>query len=307
VQLGFFPRVTVTHTSRDAEGQIYVPEINWMLAIACVALVIAFKESSRLAAAYGIAVTGTMAITSIVYFEVTRTTWKWPLGKSLALLVLFLSFDLPFFGANLFKFVDGGYVPVLAGAVIFVIMINWKTGRRIYREHVAAHAPPFDEFLATIDGKLCARTPGSGVFLSAPYEGVPAVLVQHVERLHVLPETVLLLTVVVTHAPYEDDGAMRLETLSKGFHRLTIDRGFMDATDIPHALGLAIARFDLPIDLKTTTYYLSRETFLATSAGKMGAISESLFAFLARNAKTATSQFGIPPMQVVEIGSQIDL
>ncbi len=307
VQLGFFPRVTIKHTSRDAEGQIYVPEINWALAVACVALVIAFKESSRLAAAYGIAVTGTMAITSIVYFEVTRTTWKWPIGKSLALLVLFLSFDLPFFAANLFKFVDGGYVPVLAGAVVFVIMINWKTGRRIYREHIASLAPPFDTFLAELDGKLAARTPGAGIFLAGTMAGVPQVLVQHVERLHVLPQKVLLVTLVVGHVPYEDDDAMRIETIGNGIHRLTIDRGFMDATNVPHLLERAIARFDLGIDLKTATYYLSRETFLATSAGKMGAISESLFAFLARNARPATALFCIPPAQVIEIGSQIDL
>jgi KUP system potassium uptake protein len=307
VQLGFFPRVTVRHTSRDAEGQIYVPEVNWLLAIACIALVLAFKESSRLAAAYGIAVTGTMAITSIVYFEVTRTTWRWPIGKSIALLALFLSFDLPFFGANLFKFIEGGYVPVLAGAVIFVVMMTWKRGRRIYLERVSAVAPTFDSFLASLDGKLAARIPGSAVFLSGAMTGVPAVLVQHVERIRALPETVLLLTMTVTHAPYESPDEMRLEDLGRGFRRLTIDRGFMDATNVPRALARAVERFSLPIDLKDVTYYLGRETFLATSAGQMGAVSESLFAFLARNAKPATTMFGIPPTQVVEIGSQIDL
>jgi KUP system potassium uptake protein len=307
VQLGFFPRVTIKHTSKDAEGQIYVPEVNWGLAIACVALVLAFKESSRLAAAYGIAVTGTMAITSIVYFEVTRTTWKWPMWKAVALLVLFLSFDLPFFGANLFKFVDGGYVPVLAGAVIFVVMMTWKRGRRIYLERVSAKAPSFDAFLAGLDGKLAARIPGSAIFLSGTMTGVPPVLVQHVERIRALPEAVLLLTVEITHAPYEDPDEMRIESLGKGFHRLTIERGFMDATNVPRLLERAIPRFELPIDLAEVTYYLGRETFLATSAGEMGALSESLFAFLARNARPATMLFCIPPTQVVEIGSQMDL
>jgi KUP system potassium uptake protein len=307
VQLGFFPRVTILHTSKDAEGQIYVPEVNWGLAVACVALVLAFKESSRLAAAYGIAVTGTMAITSIVYFEVTRTTWRWPMWKAVPLLALFLSFDLPFFGANLFKFADGGYVPVLAGAVIFVVMMIWKRGRRIYRDRIASIAPSFDGFLAELDGKVAARIPGSAVFLAGPMTGVPTVLVQHVERIRALPETVLLLTIVITHAPYESPDDMRLESLGKGIHRLTIDRGFMDATHVPRALARAVERFKLPIDLDDVTYYLGRETFLATSAGEMGSVSESIFAFLVRNARSATMLFCIPPSQVVEIGSQMDL
>src|SRR5262249_21875084 len=147
VQLGFFPRVTVRHTSHEAEGQIYVPEINWLLAAVCVVLVLAFRESGKLAAAYGIAVTGTMGITSIVYFRVTRDTWKWSFAKAVVPLVLFLSFDLPFFGSNLLKFIDGGYVPILVGLGFFIVMVNWKTGRRILGEAVAAKAPPLEEFM----------------------------------------------------------------------------------------------------------------------------------------------------------------
>jgi len=172
---------------------------------------------------------------------------------------------------------------------------------------VTANAPPFDVFLAGIDARLAARVPGSAIFLSGSLAGVPAVLLHHVERIRVLPETVLLLTVEVTHAPYARDDAMRLDALGKGFYRLTVERGFMDTPNVPRALARAIARFDLPIDLKDTTYFLGRETFLATPAGKMGALSEGLFAFLSRNAKPATTHFCIPPAQVVEIGSQIDL
>jgi KUP system potassium uptake protein len=307
VQLGFFPRVTITHTSHRAEGQIYVPEVNWGLAIACVALVLAFKESSRLAGAYGVAVTGTMAITSIVFFEVTRTTWKWPLWKSVPLLALFLAFDLPFVVANLFKFMDGGYVPVMIGAVIFIVMLTWRNGRRIYREHVDATAPPLDAFLAALDTRLAARISGSAIFLTGATAAVPTVLRHHVERIRVLPAVVLLFRIDVTHVPYEDDDAMHCEELGKGFYRLTVARGFMDTPDAPRALARAIMRFELPIELAETTYFLGRETFLATSAGKMGALSEGLFAFLSRNAKSATNHFCLPPAQVVEIGSQLDL
>ena len=147
VQLGLFPRaVTIKHTSRDTEGQIYVPAMNWGLCIACIALVLAFRESSRLAAAYGIAVSGTMGITSMVYFVVTRRTWHWPLWKALPLLVLFLSFDLPFFAANLTKFVDGGWIPILVGAAMMVVMIDWKVGRSVLAERIARNSAPLSEF-----------------------------------------------------------------------------------------------------------------------------------------------------------------
>ena len=307
IQLGFFPRVGIRHTSQDAEGQIYVPSVNWALAAACITLVLVFQASSRLAAAYGIAVTGTMALTSIVYFEVTRTTWNWALWKSLPLVVLFLSFDVPFLVANLFKFTEGGYVPVLVGAFVFVLMVIWKTGRRIYREHVAAICPPIEQFLAKLPGKLAARIPGSAVFLSGPGVGTPLVLVHHVQRIRALPECVVLLSMQVTHTPREDAGGIRSESLGQGFYRVVVPLGFMDIPDVPRALSLAVERFALPLALSDTTYYVGRETFLATSAGRMGRLSERLFAFLARNADSAPAHFGIPPEQVVEIGSQIDL
>ncbi len=307
IQLGFFPRLTVTHTSKEAEGQIYVPAINWGLAISCIALVLSFRESSRLAAAYGIAVTGTMAITSLIYFEVTRTTWRWPLWKSVLLVSLFLSFDLPFFAANLFKFVDGGYVPVLVAAVFCVIMITWNRGRRVYTERVASLAPPMAVFLGELDHKLACRVPGAGIFLTNPAVRVPLALLHYVDRIRVLPETVVLLTVDILHEPHAAEDAMHLEPLGKGFVRLTIDQGFMDASRLPPLLERAIARFELPIDPSQVTYCVGRETFLATSAGNMGAFSETLFAFLARNARSATTHFCIPPEQVIEIGSQIDL
>jgi KUP system potassium uptake protein len=307
VQLGYFPRVTVTHTSKEAEGQIYVPEINWGLAIACVALVLGFRESTRLAAAYGIAVTGTMVITSLIYFEVTRSTWRWPMRKAVPLLVLFLSFDVPFFATNIFKFVDGGYVPVLVAALIAIVMITWNRGRRIYLERVETISPSFDGFLSELDSRLATRIPGACVFLTGRVSGVPLSLVHYVERIRVLPENVVILTIDILHEPHAADDAMRVETMGKGLVRLTIDRGFMDIPHLHPLLERAVARFALPIDCHTVTYCIGRETFLATSAGEMGVVSESLFAFLARNARSAASAFRIPPEQVIEIGSQIDL
>jgi KUP system potassium uptake protein len=307
VQLGFFPRVTVRHTSTESEGQIYVPEINWGLAIACVVLVLTFQASTRLAAAYGIAVTGTMAITSLIYFEVTRKTWKWPLWKSLPLLLLFLSFDIPFFVANLFKFVDGGYVPIAVAAVLSVIMITWKRGRMIYAAHVDEISQPVETFCGGLAGKLETRIDGATVFLTGRSHGIPPALAQYVSRIRVLPKTVVLLRLNICHKPYVPADAMRVENLGAGLMRLTIDRGFMDVPNVPRLLGQATARFSLPLDLANVTYCIGRETFLATSQGKMGALSENLFSFLSRNSSSATTHFCIPPEQVVEIGSQIDL
>jgi KUP system potassium uptake protein len=186
-------------------------------------------------------------------------------------------------------------------------MITWKTGRRIYLDRVATVCPALETFLAELDGKLAARIPGSAVFLAVPGPGAPLVLVNHVTRIRVLPEVVVLLAIVVTHNPYVDDAEIRLDALGKGFYRLIVQRGFMDVPDVPRALALAVERFNLPVNVADTTYFVGRESFVATSAGRMGSLSERVFAFLARNADSASSHFLIPPEQVVEIGSQMDL
>ena len=305
VQLGLFPRVTVRHTSREAEGQIYVPEINWLLAICCIALVLAFKESGRLAAAYGIAVTGTMGITSIVYFLVTRHTWGWPMWKAAPLLALFLSFDVPFFAANILKFMDGGYVPVLVAAAFFIVMVNWKTGRRILAEAIAAKSPPLEDFMKDVK---CTRVPGAAVFMSSNPQGTPPVLFHHAQRIGVLHETLLLLTVTTEHVPTVPEGdRLTTASLGNGFFRIVARYGFMETPNVPVLLQRACKGLSLELEPSKVTFYLGRETFLATPKGKMGTVSESLFSYLSRNSVTATSYFAIPSEQVVELGSQIDL
>ena len=304
IQLGLFPRVTVTHTSRDTEGQIYVPEMNWGLCILCIGLVLSFRESSRLAAAYGIAVSGTMGITSFVFFVVTRRTWKWPLWKALLPLVLFLSFDLPFFAANLTKFVDGGWIPILVGAVMLVVMIDWKVGRTVLAERITEMSPPLADFVAKIDEHCKVRVPGTAIILSSNPDGTPPVLSTHARRIRALREHLVLVTVTTDHVPYvKAADRLKTEDLGHGFFRVWIHAGFMEKPNVPRLLASA----KLPVDLEDATYFLGRETFLAGKGGKMGVFSESLFAFLSRNSKSATSWFGIPPDQVVELGMQIDL
>jgi len=306
IQLGFLPRLRVLHTSKDEEGQVYVPAVNVTLAIACVLLALLFRESSRLAAAYGIAVTGTMVITSLVYFEVTRKRWKWSLWLGLALLLLFLSFDVPFAVANLFKIRDGGYVPLLVGAAFFLIMATWHRGRTIYREQLAKASAPFSTFFHTLDETHLARTSGMSIVLTSHADGIPPVLSQLVRQVKALSETVLLVTVRVLHQPHVAD-VSPLTDLGHGFYRLVMTCGYMDETHVPRAVALAIERDGLRLDIEQATYFVARDTFMATSAGRMGRLSEGFFALLARNTSSLSGYFFLPPHQVVEIGEQRDL
>jgi len=318
VQLGFFPRVSIKHTSGEAEGQIYVPAINWLLAAACIALVVWAGKSSKLAAAYGIAVTGTMAITSIIFFAVVRTTWKWPLSRALPLLLFFLAFDIPFFVANAAKFFHGGFIPIIIGVVFFTVMVVWRRGRRMLANALAKRTKPIDEFLleyggddaAYRDGKrgrLQARIKGTGVVMSSLSEGVPPVVVHHVERLRVLHETVILLTIVTAKVPFVAPGKRtKLEPLGGGFHRVIGTYGFMETPDVPALMREARAS-GLDVDIDDVTYFLGRETMLAGPGGQMGEVEETLFAALSRNSRPATAHFKLPPDQVIEIGTQIDL
>ena len=311
VQLGYLPRFRVKHTSSETEGQIYVPEINWMLAAGCIALVLQFQQSSRLAAAYGIAVTGTMAITSIVFYVVARHTWGWSLAKALPLLLFFLALDLAFFGANLLKLLDGGYVPILIAAAIFAMMAVWKRGRAYLADAFERQMTPFTAFLDRLRGtRGPARVPGTAVFLTSSPVDAPPVLTHHVEHNKSLHERVLLLTAQTERVPRVPlERRLTVEPLEGGFYRVLLRSGFMEETNVPALLRYARISGALPddVDLKDITYYLGRESLLATEKGKMGRFTEGLFAFMMKNSSSATAYFNIPPDRVVELGIQIDL
>ena len=309
IQLGFFPRVTVQHTSGETEGQIYLPLMNWGLAGACVTLVLLFRESSRLAAVYGLAVSGTMAITSIVYFVVVRHAWRWPLWKALAVVGLFLSFDLPFLFANSLKFFEGGYVPVLVGALFVILMINWRIGRGLLKLYLQGRAIPLAGFIASLDRRVKMRCPGTAVFLAALHDNVPPALRRLVERVHTLHESVILLNVVVDHVPRVDASKRVQEpiALERGFYCLTLRYGFIEEPDVPADLSEALRELGITTPQDELSYIVDRETFEATNAGSMGRASEGLFSFLSRNAKSATDYFRLPPSQVLEVGARIDL
>ena len=307
--LGYFPRVTIRHTSAETEGQIYIPEINWFLAIACIALVIGFGKSDRLAAAYGIAVTGTMAITSIVFYVVTRQTWGWSRAKALPLLALFLAFDLPFFTSNLFKFVDGGYVPVLIAAGFVTIMLIWSRGRHLTVETYAKRFPSYEELAPRLGAMLVGRVPGTAVYLASREDHLPPALIQLIERSHTLHEHVILLTVKPsdTEPEIHDDQRVVLTDLGNGFLRVVINTGFNEQPRVHATLERIAAEHQLPFGDADVTYFLARLNPTGGRGGEMGVITETIYAFLVRNSVTADRFFGLPSRQVLEIGTQIDL
>jgi KUP system potassium uptake protein len=306
--LGYLPRVTIKHTAYHTEGQIYIPEVNNMLAIGCLALVLTFRESVKLAAAYGIAVTGTMAITSILYYIVVRHTWGWSRWKAGALLALFLSFDIPFLLANLFKFFDGGYVPMLIGAALIAGMLIWSRGRTLLMEKYASRFSTFDKVRPLIVRSLSSRVPGTAVFLSPSDEHVPPILVHHVQRSRSLHETVILLTVEQAAIPVvPEQSRARLTALGDGFFRLVISFGYMEEPLLLPVLKSSTRAHGISLNAADTTYYLGHETIVVRDQATINHIPEAIFSYLNRNAVHEEKRYGIPLDQIVEIGTQVDI
>lgn len=305
VQLGFFPRVTIVHTSKSEAGQIYVPEINTALLVACISCVLLFKSSSALAAAYGIAVTGTMAITTVVYYVVVTRAWGWSPLKAGALAGLFLVFDLAFFVANAAKFLNGGWFPITVAAALFAVMTTWKRGRRELAQKFQESMLPLDAFLADLDATKPHRVRGTAVFMASSAQGTPPALLHHFKHNQVLHEEVVLLTVESAPIP-EVAEDKRIEATDKGHgvKHVTIRYGFMESPNVPRALATCPG---LTLEPSRTSYYLGRETLLPTGTSKMARWRKWLFAFISRNARPATAYFALPPGRVVELGMQIDL
>ncbi|MDI1445544.1 potassium transporter Kup [Polyangium sp. 6x1] len=307
VQLGYFPRVTIVHTSKDTEGQIYIPEINRALLVACILLVFTFRTSTSLAAAYGIAVTATMTITTTVYFVVVTKRWGWPLWKALPPVAVFLAVDLSFFAANAAKFLQGGWFPVAMALVIFTVMTTWKAGRRILAESFTDGILPLELFLEDVERTKPHRVRGTAVFMASNPNGTPPVMLHHFKHNQVLHEQVVLLSITNERVPeIPPDQRVIVEHKGHGFYRVNARYGFMQTPNVPSLLD-ACKEHGLSIELQRTSYYLGRETLLPTGRSKMWKWRKDLFAFISRNARPATAYFGLPPGRVVELGMQIDL
>lgn len=308
VQLGFSPRLKVLHTSILEKGQIYIPSINWGLLISVILLVLFFKSSSALAAAYGIAVTGTMVITTVLAWMVLcRRDRKRYLIIGSVLTVIALVIDIAFFSANALKIADGGWFPLLMGAIIFTMLTTWKRGRAILMERLQSDAMPIDLFVGGIGDDYPIRVPGTAIFLTSSAEGVPHALLHNLKHNKVLHERVVLLTVKTEDVPYVP-ASERVEIfdLSKNFFRMHVKYGFKDDPDVPEVLENC-TRFGLDYNPMDTSFFLSRETLIASSVPGMAIWREKLFVAMSKNAQRAGDFFKIPTNRVVELGTQIQL
>lgn len=307
IQLGLCPRIHIVHTSGDVQGQIYIPFVNYALMIACLGVVLGFKESGGLAGAYGIAVTGTMSITSILYFLVLTHHWKWSPWKAVPLVAIFLTFDFAYLGGNLFKVADGGWFPIFVAAIIAVAMTTWRKGRAELARKLLGARFPIDIFLSEVSRSSMPRVPGTAVFMSLSPVGTPPALLHHVKHNHVLHKQVVLLSIKFADVPIIPfDVRIKLDDLGQGFYRLVACYGYMQTPNVPEIMREASA-YGLVSERMSTTYYLGRETLLTGGRSKMMRWRKAIFAFMSRNAGNPTAYFGIPANRVVELGTQIEL
>ncbi len=306
IQLGFLPRIRILHTSAKAAGQIYVPLVNWLLLALVLLLVVGFKSSDNLASAYGIAVTGTMFITACMLGILTFAVWKWHWLPATLMTGVFLVVDGAYFASNVTKIPDGGWFPLLIATVVFIVLTTWASGRRILRERLAEDSMPFDLFLNSVCDKV-RRVPGTSVFLSSTAEGIPPALLHNLKHNHILHERVVILTVVTDGVPHVPDEARRMvEAIGHGFYRMIITIGFMDEANVPAELA-AETRAGGPFKPMETSYFLARQTLIASKRPGMALWREKLFAWMIRNAESAMQFFRLPTNRVIELGSQLEI
>ena len=318
VQLGYSPRVNIIHTSSTEIGQIYVPQVNNLLMVACLGLVVSFRSSGNLAATYGVALSMTMTITSILFAVVARRRWGWSRWRVGALTAVFLIVDLAFVGANLLKVPEGGWFPLVVAGLVYAMMSTWKNGRARLAAIVRENTLPMDLFLGDIARGKPHRVPGTAVFLTSDTSGAPPVLLHHLKHNQVLHEKVMLLSIMTEEIPQVDaDDRVRCRELGEGFYLVTAHYGFMQTPDVPAILRSLGEKNQtgkpVPTRPNSTTFYLGRETLIASAGregGAPGAVRmarwrKRLFIYMTRNAQSATAFFGLPPNRVVELGAQI--
>lgn len=306
-QLGYLPRLAVVHTSSGKIGQIYLPTINWLLAACVTALVLGFESSSRLAAAYGIAVTGGMVVSTLLAFTVLRQVWHWHKWTSRAMAGAFLIIDLAFFAANSPKLLHGGWFSLAAGALVFTILSTWKRGRELLMKRLQARAMPLEVLRARLAADPPVRVPGTAVYLTAGRRGVPQSLLHNLASNKALHERIIILTVVTRDEPWVSrDERLKIRHFGDGLYRVRVYYGFNQAPSIPDALELCKDK-GLSINLVDTSFFLARESLISTSRPGMAIWRERLFIRLARNAESAMAFWRIPPDRVVELGLMVEL
>lgn len=307
VQLGYIPRMEIEHTSSREIGQIYVPTVNKLLAVLTIALVLGFKTSSNLAGAYGVALATLMALTTVMFYVMSREVWGWSLAKALAVSGVFLIVDMTFLAANALKVWHGGWVPLAIAIVLFWVMSTWKRGREILAKRMNEKTVPLKLLLADLAAEPPTRVPGTAVFMYGSADGTPPALVLNLAHNKVLHEKIVFLTVITEDVPHVgDERRVNVKRSGKGFHTVVARYGFMQDPDISEVLA-ACKKSHLDIPLEGTTFFLGRETLIASDRPGMAMWRERLFAFMSRNALRATAFFKIPPNQVFEVGAYVEL
>ena len=306
IQLGFIPRLSIRFTSEHAAGQIYIPVVNWALMVMVILLVLMFGSSSNLAAAYGIAVTGAMLIDGVLISVVFFSLWKWPAWKAVPLLIIFFTIDLLYFSANMLKVPDGGWFPLLIGAIAFTLLTTWAKGRKLMIDRMAEAALPIEVFIKSA-ATSATRVPGTAVFMTTSMSGVPHALLHNLKHNKVLHERVMLLTVRIEDVPFVVSGN-RIETkdYGAGFYRIIVRYGFMEEIDVPAALA-QVTSCGPQFKMMDTSFFLARQTLIASARPGMAIWREKLFAWMLRNAESAMEFFKLPTNRVVELGSQVEI
>lgn len=306
IQLGYIPNMLIRHTSSDEKGQIYIPFINWSLMVGVVLLIIGFGSSSALASAYGIAVTGTMIITTLLVSSVVLLLWRWPLWMAIPLLLAFFIVDSLYFAANLPKVLHGGEFPIIVGIVLFIIMSTWKRGRALLTKSLEENSLPLPAFISSIRIEPPHRIQGTGVFLTSRLDVVPNSLLLNLIHNQILHEQIVLLTVIVDNFPrVHANRRFEVEIFGEGFYRVVLHYGFMEEPDIPKALQLCHLN-ELDFSNMTTTYYLTRETIIPSKMG-MARWRQALFSFMMKNASASLRYFNLPMNRVIELGTQVEI
>ncbi|NJD36415.1 MAG: potassium transporter Kup [Betaproteobacteria bacterium] len=308
MQLGYCPRVQVRFTSEREKGQIYIPNVNWLLLLAVIILVLGFKSSSNLASAYGIAVTLTMMIDTLLAFVVVRALWNWNWLQAGLFLMLFIVVDFAFFSANLVKVLDGGWFPLALGLGVFTLLATWRRGRTLLYERLQQDSIPLDAFITSLQYGGPHRVEGTGIFMTTRPDGVPRALLHNLLHNKVLHQRVILLNVNVEDIPHVDaDERIVVEPLREGFYRVIVNYGFKDDPNIPEALELCARHGMAPVEMMATSFFLGRETIVPNRVPAMTHWRQILFMWMFRNADTATDFFKLPTNRVVELGTQVEL
>ena len=306
IQLGFIPRLSIRHTSDEHHGQIYIPMVNWALLCAVLVLVLTFRNSSNLASAYGIAVTGAMLIDTCLLAVLVTAVWRWKLWLAIPVIIVFFIVDGAYFAANLAKVPDGGWFPLLIGGVAFTLLTTWARGRKLMKERMSEVELPLDIFAKSAHAST-QRVKGTAIFMSAATQGVPSALLHNIKHNKVIHERVVVLTVNIAEVSYVDpDDRMEITDLGSGFYRLVLNYGFMEETNIPEALKQA-EMCGGPFSMMETSFFLSRQTLLSAKNPGMMIWREKLFSWMLRNAATPMEFFRLPTNRVVELGSQLEI